>query len=41
MESLGEVLEMSPYEKNFEILIRAREVIGPEVEEERITWRKG
>ena len=32
---------MIPYEKNLVIAMRAREVMGAEVDEERMTCRKG
>jgi hypothetical protein len=30
-----------PYDRNLVIAMRAREVMGAEVDEERMTWRKG
>ena len=32
---------MMPYDRNFVIAMRASEVMGAEVDEERMTWRKG
>jgi hypothetical protein len=32
---------MMPYERNLVMAMRASEVIGADVEEDRITWRKG
>jgi len=41
IESLGESGLMRLYEKNFVMATRAREVIGADVAEACITWRKG
>jgi hypothetical protein len=32
---------MMPYDRNLVIAMRASEVMGADVEEERMTWRKG
>lgn len=40
-ESRGESRLIKPYAKNFVTAIRASEVIGPDVDEDRITCKKG
>lgn len=37
----GESMLMRLYAKNFVMAMRARDVIGAEVDDERITWRNG
>jgi hypothetical protein len=37
----GESKLMMPYDRNLVIAMRASEVMGAEVDEERMTWRKG
>lgn len=41
IDNRGESGLMRLYEKNFVMAARAREVIGAEVAEARMTWRKG
>lgn len=40
-ESRGDSVLIRPYAKNLVMDTNASEVIGAEVDEERITWRKG
>ena len=39
--SRGESWPITPYDRNLVMAMRASEVIGADVEEERMTWRKG